>query len=141
MKQFLAILFIISSFHNVTGQTKKVVFPITIVVFSGIDTIYCFEDSLSENTKLISINTEEEFVQTVNKKLKTIGNLDSIYKPMIRLYAVWSEKSGTDIIPYERVFKYDSKSDRKIELWYRDEIAEKDNYIILQKLIKDRLKK
>jgi hypothetical protein len=141
MRYVLFILISVSSFHNVNGQAKKVVFPITIVIYSGIDTIYCFKDSLSAYTKLIVVNTETEFKQTIYKTLETIENLDSIYKPMMRLCAIWSENFGTDKIPWERVSKYGSRLEKKVEMWYRNESAEKDNYFILKKLIKDRLNK
>jgi hypothetical protein len=137
------ILILISSFTSSFCQRqRKIVFPVTIVIFAGIDTIYCFEDSLSEHSKLIPINTEKDYIEFVNNKLESIEDIDTaLYKPMIRLNAIFTEKFGESGLPWNRVFKYDGKTKRTIGFWYRDENSEFKNYSILKKIIKNRLNK
>lgn len=137
---FFVLILLNSSFTSYCQ--KEIVFPITIVIFSGIDTIYCFEDSLSEMSDLIPINTEKDYLEFVNDKLESIKNIDTVlYQPMIRFNAIFSEKFGQDILPWERVFDYDGKSKRKIGFFYRNEIEEPENYYILKEIIRKRLNK
>ena len=108
----LVFIFLIGFFSILQAQGKKIVFPVSVVIFSGIDSIYCFDDSLSENTILEQISVEEDFVKTLNHKLADIGDLDTnIYKPMIRFYAISTKENY--FIAWERVFKYNSKIERK----------------------------
>jgi len=142
MKKVFLIIIILSSFTAVFGQKRKIVFPLTIVIYAGIDTIYCFEDSLSENSDLIPINTENDFVGFVNEKLRSIQDIDTnSYMPMIRFHVVSSVEFGNEITAYNRVFQYNSKTKRNIGFWYRKENAEPENYSILKKVIKKRLNK
>jgi hypothetical protein len=111
------------------------------VIFDGIDTIYCFEDSLSEHSKLILINTERDYIEFVNTKLESMKVDTALYKPMVRLNAIFTEKLGEAFLPWDRVFKYEGKTKKSIDFWYRDENSEFENYSILKKLIKNRLNK
>jgi hypothetical protein len=137
----LLLFFLISSFLSLYGQgNKKIVFPVTIVIYSGIDTIYCFEDSLSEKTVLMQLNSEEEFVKFMKHKLKSFEKIDTnMYNPIVRFYAVGLLGSDKGFNAWERVFIFDSKTERKgIEFWKKDD---EGNKLLLAKIIRKRLEK